>query len=70
MVEKIEQSTFMQYFSVVPDSRKPRNQFYSITDLICTAILSIMCGYEDWEDVSLWTGANLDWLQSIGLCKN
>ena len=70
MVEKIEQSTFMQHFSVIPDPRKPRNQLYTFSDLIFTGIIGIMCGYEDWEDVSLWTDANLSWLQSIGICKN
>ena len=68
MTTKIEQSSFMQYFSVLPDPRKPRNQLYSLSDIISTAILSILCGYEDWEDVSLWTDGQLPWLQSLGIC--
>lgn len=67
MATKIEQSSFMQYFSVLPD-RKLRNQLYSLSDIISTAILSILCGYEDWEDVSLWTQGQLPWLQSLGIC--
>ena len=68
MTTKIEQSGFMQYFSVLPDPRKSRNQIHPLSDIISTAILSIICGYEDWEDVSLWTHGQLSWLQSLGIC--
>jgi predicted transposase YbfD/YdcC len=68
MATKIEQSHFMNFFSVLPDPRKSRNQLYSISDIISTAILAILCGYEDWEDVSLWTDAHLSWLQPLGIC--
>jgi len=68
MVTKIEQSAFMQFFSILPDPRKIRNQLYPLSDIISTAILAILCGYEDWEDVSLWTEENLPWLQSLGIC--
>src|SRR5271155_3474787 len=59
MATKIEQSHFMQYFSVLPDPRKLRNQLYPLTDIISTAVLAILCGYGDWEDVSLWTQGHL-----------
>lgn len=68
MTTKIEQSHFMKFFSVLPDPRKLRNQLYPVSDIISTAILAIICGYEDWEDVSMWTEANLSWLQSLDVC--
>jgi predicted transposase YbfD/YdcC len=68
MAIQIEESNFMQFFSVLPDPRKPRNQLYPVQDLLSTAILAILCGYEDWEDVSLWTQGNLPWLQSLNIC--
>jgi len=68
MTTKIAQSEFMQTFSILPDPRKPRNQLHSLPDIISTAILAILCGYEDWEDVSLWTEGHLPWLQSLGIC--
>lgn len=68
MVTKIEQSQLMQFFSVLPDPRKQRNQLYPLSDIISTAILAILCGYEDWEDVSMWTEANLSWLNPLGIC--
>lgn len=68
MAHKIEESRFMQIFSVLPDPRKPRNQLYPLSDIISTSILAVLCGYDDWEDVSLWTQAQLSWLQSLGIC--
>ncbi len=55
----------MQIFSVLPDPRKIRNQLYPLPDLISTAIL---CGFEDWADVSLWTEGDLSWLQPLRIC--
>jgi hypothetical protein len=68
IVTKIEQSKFMQIFSVVPDPRKPRNQLYSVADVISTAILAVLCGYDDWEDVSMWAEGQLPGLQPLGIC--
>ncbi|MEX0961859.1 MAG: transposase family protein [Simkaniaceae bacterium] len=68
MSSKIQESHFMQIFSVIPDPRKFRNQLYSLEDISSTAIMAILCGYEDWEDVSMWTEGNLLWLQSLGIC--
>ncbi len=52
---KIDQSQFIKLFSVLPDPRKQRNQLSSLSDILSTAILAVICGYQDWEDVSLWT---------------
>lgn len=70
MATKIEQSHFMKFFSILPDPRKARNQLYSLSDVLSTATLAILCGYEDWEDVSMWTEANLAWLQPLGICQH
>lgn len=68
MATKIEHSQFMKFFSVLPDPRKSRNQLYRLSDLVSTAILAVLCGYEDWEDVSLWTEGQLSWLQPLDIC--
>ena len=68
MVRKIDESEFMQVFSVLSDPRKSRNQLYPLSDLISTAILAVLCGYEDWEDVSMWTEGQLSWLQPFDIC--
>jgi predicted transposase YbfD/YdcC len=68
MATKIEQSQFMQNFSALPDPRTLRNQLYPLSDLLSTTILAVLCGYEDWEDVSMWTEGQLSWLQPFGIC--
>lgn len=65
----IHSSSLMIYFSVLPDPRKPRNQFYSVFDLLSTTILATLCAADDYYSISLWTNTNLDWLQSVGICK-
>ena len=65
----IQSSSLMTYFAVLPDPRKPRNQFYSVFDLLSTTILATLCAADDYYSISLWTNTNLDWLQSVGICK-
>jgi predicted transposase YbfD/YdcC len=70
MDHSIHSSSIMTFFSVLPDSRKSRNKLYSLYDLISTAILATLCSVDDYYGVSLWTEDNLEWLQSVGICKN
>ena len=70
MDQKLQESSIMASFSILPDPRKPRNQLYSLFDLISTAILATFCAADDYYSISLWTKTNLDWLQSIGICSN
>lgn len=59
----------MIHFSVLTDPRKPRNQLYSVYDLISTTILATLCAADDYYSISLWAKANLGWLQSVGICE-
>jgi predicted transposase YbfD/YdcC len=68
--QSVQSSSFMVHFSLLIDPRKPRNQLYSISDLIGTAILATLCSADDYYSISLWTETNLDWLKSVGICKN
>jgi predicted transposase YbfD/YdcC len=67
--QSIQSSSIMIHFSVLTDPRKPRNQLYSVYDLISTAILATLCSADDYYSFSLWAKTNLDWLQSVGICK-
>lgn len=64
----VHQTSIMRAFSVLEDPRKPRNQIYSLFDLISTAILATICGSDDYIDISFWVEENLEWLQSVGIC--
>lgn len=68
--QSLQSSTIMLHFSVLTDPRKPRNQLYSVYDLISTTILATLCSADDYYSISLWTRTNLDWLQSVGVCQN
>src|SRR6187431_1688045 len=64
----MSESTIVLTFSKLKDPRKTRNRLYSLEDIICTAILAVLCRCEDYDEISDWTEGNLDWLRSIGLC--
>lgn len=64
----MSESSIMVAFSRLPDPRKPRNQLYSLQDILCTAIMATICNCDDYEEISDWTLAHLDWLQTLGLC--
>ena len=61
-------TTVMVAFSKLPDPRQPRNQLYSLQDIVSTAILGTICACDDYCEISEWTEAHLDWLQSLGVC--
>ena len=68
--QSIQSSSFMVHFSLLTDPRRPRNQLYSVSDLIGTAILATLCSADDYYSISLWTESNLDWLKSVGICNS
>jgi predicted transposase YbfD/YdcC len=57
-------------FQTLPDPRKPRNQSYSLFDIVTISILAVLCGADDWVSISLWGQCNLGWLQEHGICLN
>ncbi|WP_220017784.1 ISAs1 family transposase [Candidatus Rhabdochlamydia oedothoracis] len=65
----IHSSSIMMHFSKLPDPRKARNQLDSLHDIISTSILAMLCGQDDYMGFCLWTQMNLDWLQSVNICK-
>jgi predicted transposase YbfD/YdcC len=68
--QSVQSSSFMVHFSFLTDPRKSRNQLYSVSDLISTAILATLCAADDYYSISLWAETNLDWLRSVGICEN
>ena len=68
MDHSIQTSSILMHFSILPDPRKTRNQLYSLSDIVSTAILSTLCGMDDYIGMSMWTEEHLDWLQSVGIC--
>ena len=69
-IQNLKETSIMLSFSALPDPRKNRNQVYPFFYIITVAILSVLCGADDWTEVSLWGESNLHWLQQRGLCLN
>lgn len=68
-VQNLCETSIMLSFSDLPDPRKNRNQTYSLFDIITVSILAVLCGADDWVEISFWGEANLSWLQDRGLCQ-
>lgn len=68
MTCSMAETSIMIAFSKLPDPRSVRNRLYSLQDIICTAILATICSCNDYDEISDWTEAHLDWLQLLGLC--
>lgn len=68
--QNLQETSIMLNFSVLPDPRKNRNQVYSLFDIITVTILAVLCGADDWVEISLWGEANLTWLQQRGICPS
>ena len=68
--DQIHKTSIMTNFSILPDPRRARNQVYTLFDIITVAVLGILCGADDWVEVSLWGESNLTWLQQYGICFN
>ena len=67
-IQNLRETSIMLSFSTLPDPRKSRNQTYSLFDILTVAILAVLCGADDWVEISFWGEANLTWLQEKGLC--
>lgn len=67
-VQNLRETSIMLSFSVLPDPRNSRNQIYSLLDIITVTVLAVLCGADDWVEVSFWGEANESWLQERGLC--
>ena len=69
-IQNLRETSIMLSFLTLPDPRKNRNQAYSLFDILTVAILAVLCGADDWVEISFWGEANLPWLQEKGLCLN
>lgn len=67
-VQNLQETSIMLSFSILPDPRKNRNQVYSLFDIITVTVLAVLCGADDWVEISFWGEANQLWLQERGIC--
>jgi len=60
MVESIR-----QYFSGLPDPRHRRGRRHRLDELVIIAILAVICGADDWQEVAQWSRAKHKWLKTF-----
>ena len=68
--QNLQETSIMLNFSILPDPRKSRNQCYTLFDIITVTVLAVLCGADDWVEISLWGESNQSWLQQYGICPN
>ncbi len=49
MVESI-----CKYFGGLPDPRHPRGRRHRLDELVIIAILAVICGADNWQEVAQW----------------
>jgi hypothetical protein len=64
-----QSSSIFPAFKDLKDSRKKRNQLYSLLDIITVSILGLLCGANDWVVVNIWASCHLKRLQEHGFCQ-
>lgn len=60
MVESIR-----QYFRGLPDPRHRRGRRHRLDELVITAILAVICGADNWQEVAQWARAKRKWLKTF-----
>jgi len=53
------------YFSVLPDRRVERTKRHLLPDIIVIAVLAVVCGADDWDDISLFARVREGWLTEL-----
>lgn len=53
------------YFSVLPDPRVERTKRHLLPDIIVIAVLAVVCGADDWDDISLFARVREGWLTEL-----
>ena len=54
-----------RYFSGLPDPRHPRGRRHRLDELIIIAILAVICGADNWQEVAQWARAKRKWLKTF-----
>jgi len=59
------ETSVTKMFSVLPDPRKERNQRHLFLDVLTIAIISILCGCDDWLEIATYTEAREGWFRQF-----
>jgi predicted transposase YbfD/YdcC len=55
--------SFLEHFRSLPDYRIPGLETYPLDEILLATLVGVLCRMEDWEEITLFAGAHLDWLR-------
>ena len=64
-MEQIEATGIIEYFSEIEDPRADRGKRHLLLDIICIAILAVICDANDYEEMEAYGLAKEQWLRSF-----
>lgn len=59
------QQDIRAFFTVVPDPRVERTKRHGLADIIVIAVLAVVCGADDWDDVYAFGRIRQEWLTQL-----
>lgn len=65
-----DQLNIYEHFKAIPDPRRERGKKHLLEDIIFIAIVSILCGADDWNEIEMFADLKIDWLRKFSPLKN
>ena len=59
-----------EHFKAIPDPRIERGKKHLLEDIIFIAIVSIICGADDWNEIEMFADLKIDWFRKFSPLKN
>lgn len=58
-------TNLINYFEDIPDPRTPRTKKHLLQDILAIAVLAVIAGAEDWEDIENYGISKQQWLKEF-----
>ncbi len=62
---EIERLSMLDYLEGFPDSRDPRMIKHLLVDIITIAVVAVICGADNWEEIELFGRSKEDWFREF-----
>lgn len=64
------ETSFMDTFEAIDDPRAPRNQLYTLFEILLVTFLGVICGAEGWKDIENYGKSKINYLRRYCEFKN
>ena len=58
-----EEAQFLDSFEKIEDPRSPKNQLYSVSEILLVTLCAVLCGAEGWCDVEMYGKSKINYLR-------